>query len=120
MNQDFWADKNLPLEQELIFASTGTKNPDDVPWKYVEALAGSNIQTNPPATNAAIANSDITFTRTVDQMPDEAIADEIDAKVDVPAMHAFLMEEGVDKFVRPQRALLALIAEKRKELTPAN
>ena len=26
-NQAFWASKNLPLEQELIFASTGTKDP---------------------------------------------------------------------------------------------
>jgi transaldolase len=119
MNQEFWADKNLPLEQELIFASTGTKNPNDVPWKYVEALAGSDIQTNPPATNEAVADSQLTFTRTVDLMPDPSIQDEIDDKVDIAAMHAVLMKEGIDKFVQPQRALLALIADKRNELTPA-
>ena len=28
MNQRFWADKKLPLKQEMIFASTGTKKPD--------------------------------------------------------------------------------------------
>ena len=43
------------LQQEMIFASTGTKKPEDPPWKYVEAFAGSDIETNPPATNEAVA-----------------------------------------------------------------
>ncbi len=118
-NQEFWADKNVKLDQELIFASTGTKDPNDAPWKYVQALAGSDIQTNPPATNDAVANSDVVFTRTVDQLPSEEVQQDIDAKVDVAKLHAFLMEEGVAKFVKPQRELLELIAEKRKELSPA-
>jgi transaldolase len=118
-NRLFWSDKGLQLEQELIFASTGTKDPSEVPWKYVEALAGSDIQTNPPQTNEAIAQSDIRFECTVDQMPAESIQDEIDKKVDVAAMHRVLMEEGVDKFVKPQRALLELISEKRSQLSPA-
>ncbi len=67
-NQEFWADKGLALEQELIFASTGTKDPADMPWKYVQALSGSDIQTNPPDTNEAVSKSGIVFTRTVDQM----------------------------------------------------
>ncbi len=118
-NQSFWADKGLALEQELIFASTGTKDPADSPWRYVDALAGSDIQTNPPGTNDAIASADVTFTRKVDQLPSDAVASEIDAKVDVAAMHKTLMEEGVAKFVQPQQALLNLIAEKRRELSPA-
>src|SRR5262245_35203807 len=48
-NNEFWADKRLPLKQEMIFASTGTKKPEDPPWKYVEAFAGSDVETNPPA-----------------------------------------------------------------------
>lgn len=119
-NQEFWNDKGLALSQELIFASTGAKNPGDQPWKYVQALAGSDIQTNPPETNEAVSLSGIQFTRTVDQMPPEAIQEEIDAKVDITAMHQVLMSEGVDKFVKPQRALLDLIAEKRKELMPTS
>ncbi|NND95849.1 MAG: transaldolase [Pirellulaceae bacterium] len=119
-NQEFWADKNLKLEQELIFASTGTKDPSDKPWKYVQALAGSDIQTNPPATNEAVANSDVEFTRTVDQLPEESVIQEIDSKVDSDDLHRVLMSEGVAKFVQPQRALLALIAEKRKELATAS
>lgn len=119
-NQAFWFEKKLPLAQELIFASTGTKDPAEKPWKYVQALAGSDIQTNPPGTNEAVAQSGLTFTRTVDTMPAQAVQDEIDAAVDTADMQEVLMAEGVDKFVKPQRALLELIAAKRRELSPAN
>ncbi len=120
-NQAFWSGKGLPLEQELIFASTGTKDPNQKPWKYVEALAGSDIQTNPPETNAAVAASDVVFKRTVDVMPPQSIQDEIDAAVDLADMQRVLMSEGVDKFCKPQKALLKLIAEKRKQLaSPAS
>ncbi len=104
---------------ELIFASTGTKDPNQKPWKYVEALAGSDIQTNPPETNEAVSSSGVEFKSTVADMPSASIQQDIDAKVDVAAMRRQLMAEGVDKFVKPQRALLELIAEKRKELSPA-
>jgi transaldolase len=119
-NQEYWTDKGLQLEQELIFASTGTKDPNQDPWKYVQALAGSDIQTNPPETNEAVAKSGLEFERTVDLMPAETIQQEIDSKVDVAAMQRQLMTEGVDKFVKPQRALLQLIAQKRVELSPAS
>lgn len=115
-NQNFWRDKGLKLQQELIFASTGTKNASDPAWKYVQALAGSDIQTNPPETNAAIASADIQFCRTVDVMPTLEIQQQIDSKIDIQAMHDVLMNQGVDKFVKPQRVLLALIAKKRSEL----
>lgn len=116
-NRDFWSDKQLPLQQELIFASTGVKDKQSPPWKYVQALAGSDIQTNPPETNEAIAQSDIEFSRTVDQFPSEAVQQEIDAALDVEHMHRALMEEGIDKFVKPQRALLKIVQEKREALT---
>ncbi|MEM6690493.1 MAG: transaldolase family protein [Planctomycetota bacterium] len=117
MNKDFWSDKSCTLEQELIFASTGVKNPEDSPIRYVQALAGSDIQTNPPETNEAVDQSGVEFTRTVDDLPSQPVQDEIDQKLDVAAMHETLMSEGVDKFIKPQRALLALIAEKRQQLT---
>src|SRR5208337_18986 len=37
MNQRFWADKKLPLKEEMIFASTGKKMKEDLEWQYVEA-----------------------------------------------------------------------------------
>jgi transaldolase len=118
-NAAWWAAKKLPLAQEMIFASTGTKKPEDPPTKYVEAFAGSDIQTNPPATNEAVAKSDRTFTRQVDQLPSKGVLDEIAAKVDVAKMEAVLMEEGIKKFADPQKALLKLIGEKRRALVGA-
>ncbi len=112
-NQKFWADKGTPLKQEMIFASTGTKKPSDPPWKYVDALAGSDIQTNPPATNEAVEKSGRTFLRQVDKMPPPDVLAEIDAKVDQDKLEAQLMLEGVEKFADPFKALLKLLAEKR-------
>jgi transaldolase len=116
MNQKFWADKRLPLQQEMIFASTGTKKPGDKPWKYVEAFAGSDIETNPPATNDQVEASGRTIKRMIDDMPSAAVLSEIDRLVDLQKMEDVLMEEGVKKFADPQKGLLALIAKKRKEL----
>lgn len=115
-NRRFWADKRPPLAQEMIFASTGTKKPEDAPWKYVEAFAGSDIQTNPPATNAAIAASGRTFTSRVDELPPQAVLDEIATKVDIAHLETTLMDEGIQKFADPQKALLKLISQKRKAL----
>ena len=117
MNQEFWADKKLPLKQEMIFASTGTKKPSDPPWKYVEAFAGSDIETNPPATNHAVQQSGRAFTRQVDKLPPPEVLREIDAKVDMKHLEDTLMDEGLRKFADPQKALLKLIAEKRASLT---
>jgi transaldolase len=116
-NQQFWAGKNLPLRQEIIFASTGTKDLADPPDKYVAALAGSDIQTNPPETNAVIQQMPgKTFTRNVDRFPPDEVLADIDNNVDDAKMEAVLMEEGLKKFADPQKALLALITEKRSAL----
>jgi transaldolase len=119
LNQEFWKDKKLALQQEIIFASTGTKKPSDPPDKYVEALAGSDIQTNPPATNDAVEKLNKNYTRKIDQMPAKAVLDEIDAKVDQQKMEDKLMEEGAAKFADPHKALLKLIGQKRAQLAAA-
>jgi transaldolase len=118
-NQEFWKDKKTRLHQEFIFASTGKKldwQPDDY---YVEALAGSDIQTNPPATNDAVQRLNKQYRRTVDQLPSKAILDEIAKKVDQGKLEQTLMKEGIDKFADPQHALLKLIAQKRGSLAAA-
>lgn len=120
-NQKWWADKNLRLHQEIVFASTGVKEKGDPADKYVSALAGSDIQTNPPDTNEAIHNmTGKTFTRTVDKMPPKEVIAEIDEKVDFQKLEDVLMSEGTKKFADPHKALLKLIAEKRAALTAAN
>ena len=47
---------------------------------------------------------------------EEAVTPELDAAVDVPHMENTLMEQGVAKFVAPQKQLLQTIREKRASL----
>jgi transaldolase len=115
-NQEFWATRPTPLRQEIVFASTGTKKPEDPPWKYVVALAGSDIQTNPPGTNEAVRQSGLTFHRSVGDLPPEAVLIDIEAKVNWQQMEDTLMREGVVKFAEPQKSLLKLLGEKRGSL----
>jgi transaldolase len=116
-NQEFWKDKGLRLQQEIVFASTGVKKPRDPPDKYVEAFAGGDIQTNPMATNEAVEKSPKTYARRIDQTPALSIVSEIDRKVDMGAMERNLMEEGIKKFAQPQKTLLTLIAQKRASIS---
>ncbi len=115
-NQAFWADKKLPLKQEMIFASTGTKKKEDPAWKYVAAFAGSDIETNPPATNDVVEKSGRTFTRQVDELPPTEVLADIDRQVDIQKLEETLMREGIQKFADPQQALQKLIADKRAAL----
>ncbi|CAA9414556.1 MAG: Transaldolase [uncultured Phycisphaerae bacterium] len=118
-NQQFWADKKLPLKQEIIFASTGTKDPKLPPDKYVEALAGADIQTNPPATNDAVEKLNKPFARHIEDLPPQSVLDDIAKQVDVKRMEDTLMDEGTAKFADPHKALLKLIKEKRGSLVGA-
>jgi transaldolase len=113
LNQAFWKDKPLHLRQEIVFASTGVKNPADPPDKYVEALAGSDIQTNPPATNDAVQRLNKHYSRRVDEKLPPDVLNEIAAKVDMATLERVLMDEGTRKFSDPQKDLIRLIAGKR-------
>ena len=116
-NERWWSEKQLPLKQEIIFASTGTKDPNESPDKYVAALAGSDIQTNPPATNAAVQNlAGKVFSRCVDKMPPAEVVAEIDRLVDFAQLEETLMFEGLQKFADPHKALIKLIGDKRQSL----
>ncbi len=111
-NCEFWRQHKTPLQQEMIFASTGTKKPQDKPWRYVAAFAGSDIETNPPQTNKLTEASGETFTKAIDKLPESAIVSEIHAKVDWVKLEKVLMEEALKKFADPQKALLKFVAEK--------
>jgi transaldolase len=116
-NRKYWSQHKTPLAQEMIFASTGTKKPEDPPWKYVEAFAGSDIETNPPATNEAVERSGRTITSHVGELPPAGVLAEIDRLVDIKKLEETLMSEGLKKFADPQKMLLALIGEKRMALS---
>ena len=79
----------------------------------MEAFAGGDIQTNPPATNEAVQKSPKIFTRHIDEMPPPSIVSEIDKKVDMLKLERVLMNEGIQKFAEPQMAPIKLIAQKR-------
>ena len=89
------------------------KDPAAPADKYVEALAGSDIQTNPPATNDAVHRLNKTYVRKIDETPGRSVLDEIAKKVDMVELERVLMNEGTSKFAEAQRALLRLIASKR-------
>jgi transaldolase len=112
-NAAFWRAHPTPLDQAIVFASTGVKQKGLDPCTYVAALAGDGIQTNPPETTAAASEPSRTFTRQVDRLPPAAVLAELDAKVDMPRLEEVLMREGVEKFTAPQKDLLALIAARR-------
>jgi transaldolase len=112
-NQEFWKAKPLRLRQEIVFASTGVKDAASPADKYVEALAGSDIQTNPPATNDVVQHLNKTYVRKIDQAPANGVLKEIEEKVDMSELEHVLMNEGTAKFAEAQMALLRLIAGKR-------
>ena len=118
-NRQFWGEHRTPLQQEMIFASTGTKKPEDPPWKYVAAFAGSDIETNPPATNEAVQKSGRTFTRRIDELPSADVLAEIDRTVDMQHLEATLMEEGIKKFADPQNGAVGADRQETQSLAPA-
>lgn len=118
-NAAFWADKGLKLDQEMIFASTGTKKPEQPKDYYVAALAGSDIQTNPPATNAALDQIGNSYAAASHTLPDAALLQEMADKVDIQKLEDTLMAEGTAKFADPHKALIQTIAEKRSALAGA-
>lgn len=118
-NERFWADKNLPLKQEMIFASTGKKLDWQAEDYYIGELSGSDIQTNPPATNAAIQAMGNLYERVSRALPNQTVIDEFEQKVDIQQLEDTLMAEGTEKFAEPQKKLIQTIADKRAELAGA-
>ena len=116
LNQQFWADKRLPIKQEMIFASTGTKKPEDPPWKYVEAFAGSRHRDQPAGHQRPVQKSGRTLHAAGRSDAAEGGAGRDRRQGDMQKLEETLMQEGLSKFADPQHALLALIASKREQL----
>ena len=120
--RDFWADKNCPLESGIDFRLDRHQEAGR-PERQIRrsALAGADIQTNPPSTNEAIQQLEgATYTRQVDQLPaDRGPGLKSMRRSTSPKLEEVLMQEGLQKFADPQKGLLALIGDKRKELAGA-
>jgi len=107
--------------QRLLWASTGTKNPDYSDVMYVDELVGRNtVNTMPPDTIEACADH---------CHPGDRIETDIEAcyqlmenlkdpdvNIDLDQVMAELLAEGIDKFVKPYESLLSSLDNKVKQL----
>jgi transaldolase len=105
--------------QRLLWASTGTKDPEASDVLYVEALAAPlTINTMPDKTLIAFADHG----QVRDPLPpdggdcDEVLAAFNEAGIDTDALAIQLQKEGAETFVKSWDELLATIEEKRKAL----
>lgn len=101
--------------QRLLWASTGTKDPEASPVLYVEALAApATVNTMPEKTLNALASR----TELGPILPDDGgdceqvLARFAAAGVDVGALAARLQDEGAKAFVKSWNELMAVIASK--------
>jgi transaldolase len=105
--------------QRLLWASTGTKDPEASAVLYVEALAAPfTINTMPEKTLLAFAEHG----KVRDPLPpdggdaEEVLASFAEAGIDVDALAAQLQEEGAETFVGSWRELLETVAAEGDKL----
>lgn len=105
--------------QRPLWASTSTKDPSQSDVKYVEALIGpGTVNTMPDETVAAFRDHG-RVARTVDGKPEEerAVIERLGAiGIDIDTVTDELVEEGIEKFIKPYDALLAALEKKRLAL----
>ena len=104
--------------QRLLWASTGTKNPEYSDVLYVEELIGPNtVNTVPPHTLDAFRDHGEVRGATITQAWSEAdavIAGLAKVGVDFSAITAELQVKGVDSFAAAFEGLMKSLAEKRE------
>jgi transaldolase len=102
--------------QRLLWASTGTKNPDYSDVLYVEQLIGANtVNTIPPDTIRAFKDHG-KANRTVDRNMDETLSvmeDLPDLGINVEYIAAQLEKDGIRQFIDAFNALVDLMREKQ-------
>jgi len=105
--------------QRLLWASTGTKDPNASDILYVEALAlPATINTMPEATLKALAARQ-EFGEALPSNPSEILAEFAKAGIDTDAVAARLLGEGIASFGKSWNDLLDCIALKSETLKAA-
>jgi transaldolase len=110
--------------QRLLWASTGTKNPHYSDVMYVDELVGQDtVNTLPPDTIDAcvdhcdpanrIENNLDAAQQVIDGLKDEAVDIDLDTVMDA------LLEEGIDKFIKPFESLMSSLEAKVEHLAAA-
>jgi len=108
--------------QRLLWASTGTKDPELHPGYYLTALAaGGTVATVPEKTLLAFAESGaVEGVLGTDTAEADAVVEDVSGLgVDVDALAAKLQADGRDAFVASWNDLLACIEEKRTRMRTA-
>ncbi len=107
--------------QRLLWASTSTKNPEYSDVMYVDELVGADtVNTLPPNTIEACAdhcdpanriesNIDAAY-QVINSLKDDDVAIDINEVMDE------LLEEGIDKFIKPFESLMSSLETKVKQL----
>ena len=108
--------------QRLLWASTGTKDPNYSDVMYVDGLVGNNtVNTLPPNTLEACADHCDPASR-IEAGVDEAYRlvaslKDADVNIDLDAVMEELLIDGIDKFVKPFESLMKSLASKAGNLT---
>jgi transaldolase len=107
--------------QRLLWASTGTKDPEASDILYITSLAAPNtVNTMPEATLQAFANhGEIGPLLTADDNAEEMLARFERASIDVAALASDLQREGATAFVDSWNELMAGLASKSETLRKA-
>jgi transaldolase len=108
--------------QRLLWASTSTKNPDYSDVMYVDELVGADtVNTLPPNTIEACADHCSPANRIeTDVDKAEQIIKSLqdpDININLKEVMEELLEEGIDKFVKPFDSLIKSLNDKVKQLT---
>src|SRR6476646_11081269 len=103
--------------QRLLWASTGTKNPNYSDVMYVDELVGADtVNTLPPATIEACADHCDVAPR-IDTEVDEAYniiksLSDPDIDINLDQVMDELLEDGIAKFIQPFESLMKSLQEK--------
>jgi transaldolase len=107
--------------QRLLWASTSTKNPKYSDVMYVDELIGPDtVNTLPPNTIEACADHCSAASR-IETGVEEAYQlmenlKDPDINIDLDRVMKELLDEGIDKFIKPYESLLTSLEEKVKQL----
>ncbi|MEB3225721.1 MAG: transaldolase [Synechococcus sp.] len=107
--------------QRLLWASTGTKNPDYSDVMYVDELVGADtVNTLPPSTIEACADHCDPAARITANVPQAqqiiAALKDADVAIDLDQVMADLLEDGIDKFIKPFESLMSSLETKVQQL----
>lgn len=127
INTERWqalADKSANV-QRLLWASTSTKNPDYSDVMYVNELVGEHtVNTLPPDTLEACADHCNITANPIESDVESAkqliaTLQAPDVNIDLNRVMEELLEEGIDKFIRPFDSLQQTLEDKVKQLATA-